>query len=91
MFPKFLKQIKCNFTQLSLKEVKSEISSLNIQKSSSNGCTSVTILGQGVDIYLLFLTNAINKTFLDSYIPDELKKVEIIPVYKKQNFLNKEI
>lgn len=77
MFPKFLKQIKCNFTQLSLKEVKSEISSLNIQKPSTNGCTSVTILGQGVDIYLLFLTNAINKTFLDNYFPNKLKKTNL--------------
>ena len=37
---------------------------------------------QCVDIYPPFLANAINKTFLDNYFPKELKRAEIIPVYK---------
>ena len=35
------------------------------------------------------LTNAINKMFLDNYFPKELKKAEVIPVYKKDNPLKK--
>ena len=31
-----------------------------------------------------------NKMFLDNYFPKELKKAEIIPVYKKDNPLKKE-
>ena len=49
-----------------------------------------TILKQCVDIYFPFLINAINKTFLDNYFPKELKKAEIIPVYKKDDHLKKE-
>ena len=32
--------------------------------------------------YSPFLTNAINKTFLNNYFSKELKKEKIIPVYK---------
>ena len=71
-----------------MKEVKSEILNLNIKKSSTKGSIPAIILKQCVDI--LFLTNAINKTFLDNYFPKELKKVEIIPVNKKDDPLKKE-
>ena len=71
-------------------EVKSKILNLNIKKSSTKGSIPAAILKQCVDIYLLFLTNAINKPFLDNYFPKELKKAEIIPVYKKDYSLKKE-
>ena len=71
-----------------MKEIKSEILNLNIKKSSTKGSIPAIILKQCVDI--LFLTNAINKTFLDNYFPKELKKVEIIPVNKKDHPLKKE-
>ena len=79
-----------NFRQVSLKEVKSEILNLNIKKTSTKGSIPATLLKQCVDIYLPFLTNATNKTFLDNYFPEELKKAEIIPVYKKEDPLKKE-
>ena len=52
-----------NFRQVSLKEVKLEILDLNIKKSSTKGSIPATILKQCVDIYLPFLTNAINNCF----------------------------
>ena len=79
-----------NFRQVSLKEVKSEILNLNIKKSSTKSSILSSILKQCVDIYLPFLTNAINKMFLDNYFPKELKKAEIIPVYKRDDPLKKE-
>ena len=63
---------------------------LNIKKSFIKGSIPATILKQCVDICLLFLANAINKTFIDNYFPKELKKAEIISVYKKDNFLKRE-
>ena len=48
------------------------------------------MLKQCVDIYLPFLTNAINKKFLGNYFPKELKKAKTIPVYKKDDPLKKE-
>ena len=50
----------------------------------------LTTIKQCVDIYLPFLTNAINKTFLYDYFPKELKKAEITPVYKKDDPLKKQ-
>ena len=79
-----------NFRQVSLKEVKSEILDLHIKTSSIKGSIPATILKQCVDIYLPFLTNAINRSILDNYFPKELKKAEIIPVYKKDDSLKKE-
>ena len=79
-----------NFRQVSLKEVKSEILNPHIKKLSTKDSIPATILKQCVDIYLPFLTNAINKTFLDNYFPKELKKnPEIIPVYEKDDPLKK--
>ena len=71
-----------------MKEVKSETLNLNIKKPSTKGSIPAAVLKQCVDIYLPFLTNAINKTFIDNYFPKELKQVkkaEIIPVYKKED------
>ena len=70
-----------------MKEVKSEILNLNIKKSFTKVSIPSTVLKQCLDIYLPFLANAINKTFVDNYLPKELKKAEIFPVYKKDNLL----
>ena len=73
-----------------MKEVKSEILSLDIKISSTKGSIQAPILKQCAGIYLPFLTNAINKTFLDNYFLKELKKkTEIIPLYKNDNHLKK--
>ena len=72
-----------NFRQVSLKEVKSELLNLNIKKSSTKGSIPATILKQCVDIYLPFVTNPINKTFLDNYFPKELKKQKLFQYIKR--------
>ena len=59
--------------------------------SSTKGSIAATTSKQCVDICLPFLTNAVDKTFLDNYFPKELKKAEIIPVYKKDDLLKKKI
>ena len=61
-----------------------------IKKSFTKSSIPATILKQCVDIYLPFLKNAINKMFLDNYFPNELKKAEILPVYKREDPLKKE-
>ena len=61
-----------------------------MKKSFTKSSIPATILKQCVDIYLPFLKNAINKMFLDNYFPNELKKVEILPVYKREDPLKKE-
>ena len=58
--------------------------------SVTKGSIPATTLKQCLDIYLPFLTNALNKSFLDKFFPKELKKAETIPVYKKDDPLKKE-
>ena len=72
-----------NFRQVSLKEVKSELLNLNIKKSFTKGSIPATILKECVDISLPFVTNPINKTFLDNYSPKELKKQKLFQYIKR--------
>ena len=73
-----------------MNEVKSEILNLNIKKSSIKDFIPVAFFKQCVDMYLPFIKNTINKTFIGNCFPKELKKAEVIPGYKKDNPLKKE-
>ena len=48
------------FQEISREYVKKEILNFNVEKSSANGSIPVTILKQCVDLYLPFITKAIN-------------------------------
>ena len=48
------------FQEISREYVKKEILNFNAEKSSANGSIPVTILKQCVDVYLPFITKAIN-------------------------------
>ena len=63
---------------------------LNGKKSSSSKAIPATILKQSVHIYLPFLTNYINHSFVANKFPDELKQSEVIPLCKKLDPLKKE-
>ena len=71
-------------------DVKKEIMNLNVEKSSSSKAIPATILKQSVHIYLTFLTNCINHSFVANKFPEELKVSEVIPLYKKLDPLKKE-
>ena len=43
-----------------------------------------------MDVYLSFLTKAINHTITKNTFPKQLKKSEVIPLYKKEDPLKKE-
>ena len=79
-----------NFTLVSPEDVKKEIMNLNNKISSSSKAILSTILKQSVHIYLTFLTNCINHSFVANKFPDELKQSEVIPLYKKLDSLKKE-
>ena len=80
------------FTLVSSEDVKKEIMNLNVKKSSSSKAIPATILKQSVHIYLPFLTNCINHSFVANKFPDELKLSEVIPLYKKtRSFKEREL
>ena len=56
---------------------------MNVKKSSNNGSIPATILKQFVDAYLPFLTKAINHAITENDFPEQLKKLEVIPLHKK--------
>ena len=61
-----------------MNEAKSEILNLNMKKSSTKGSIPATILKQCIDIYLPFLTNAINKFILITTRKRNWKKQKFI-------------
>ena len=60
------------------------------KKSSTNGFIMATTLKQCIDLYLPFLSKAINHTITENIFPKQLKKSEVIPLYKKEDPLKKE-
>ena len=79
-----------DFQEVAREDVKKEIINLNVKKSSSIGSIPATILKQCVDIYLPFLTKAINHAITKDIFPEQLKKSEVIPLYKREDPLKKE-
>ena len=55
-----------------------------LKNPSPNSSIPTTILKQSIEIHLPSLTNAINYTVNESKLPDKLKKLEVIPLYKKE-------
>ena len=62
---------------------------MNGKKSSTNGSIPSTILKQRVNIYLPFLTKAINLAITENIFPGQLKKSGVFPLYKKEDPLKK--
>ena len=79
-----------DFQEVAREDVKKEIINLNVKKSSSIGSIPATNLKQCVDIYLPFLTKAINHAITKDIFPEQLKKSEVIPLYKREDPLKKE-
>ena len=77
------------FSEVSQDDVKKEDLHLNLKTSSTSSSIPTTILKQSIDIHLAFLTNSINYTIKNSEFPDKLKKLEVIPLYKKEDPLKK--
>ena len=79
-----------HFEQVSSNIVRKEIRNLNIKKSSTYGSIPASILKQCVDSYLPYLTIAINYSWRENTLPEELKRSEVISLYKKLDPQTKE-
>ena len=62
---------------------------MNLKKFSVNGPIPMKILNQYVDVYLTFLTKAINHVTTENIFPVQLKKSAVIKLYKKEDPLKK--
>ena len=73
-----------NFQEVSRQDVKKEIINLKVKKSSTNGSIPAIILKQCVDVYLPFLTEAINHAITEDIFPEQMKKSEVVPLQKRR-------
>ena len=94
-----MKKIKCSnntqselftFNLVSSDEIKREILTLYNKKVSREGDNPINILKNAIDIYLRILTKVINSSIKHNKFPNELKLVDVVPIYKKKDSLNKE-
>ena len=79
-----------HFEQVSNDIVRKEIRNLNVKKSSMYGSIPASILKQSVDAYLPYLKGTTNYSLRENTFPEELKRSEVIPLYKKLDPLKKE-
>ena len=77
-----------HFKSMSLDDVKKSL--LNLKKPSTSGTIPVTILKQTINVPLQHFTNAINHTLQTNIFPDKSKQLEVIPICKKLDLLDKE-
>ena len=70
-------------------DIKNEIQSLNVKKSSTFGCIPV-ILKDCIDISLVHLTNSVYHSLQISVSPQKLKQEEVIPLSKRLDPLSEE-
>ena len=63
---------------------------MNIKNSSTNGFVPAEVFKQSVEVYLPFLTIAINQRITENSFPEQLKKLEAITLFKKNDPSKKE-
>ena len=89
-YSEILREDNFSFKMVSMAEVKKEVLKLNSKKPSTYGAIPASILKQTIEVHLKYLTKTINNFLKESFIPDELKQSQVIPVYKKLDPLQKE-
>ena len=90
VYSEILREDNFNLKMVSVDEVKKLVLKLNSKKSSTHGAIPANIIKQTMDVHLKDVTKTINHSLKEYTFPDELKKSEVIPVYKKVDPLQKE-
>ena len=70
--------------------VREEIMNVDGSKATPIGNISTDILKSIVDVQRPFITNSMNLLIKKGCFPEELKLVEVIPIFKKKDDLDKE-
>ena len=56
---------------------------MNVKTLSTKESIPAAFLKQYVDVYLPFLTKALNHAINENIFPEKLKNLEVIPLFKK--------
>ena len=78
------------FTSISELDVKKEILNLSSKNATRKGDIPAKILKNSINTYLSKLTTLINNCLRKGVFPDDLKLVDITPIFKTEDSLNKE-
>ena len=78
-----------SFRKVTCKEILNEINSLDTSKSAQSEDIPFKIIKDNADIFANFFFQNFNKCIIDGKFPDQLKKAEVSPVFKKGNHNDK--
>ena len=74
-----------SFRKVNYEETLNEINSLDTSKSTQSEDISFKIIKDNADIFANFILQNFNKCIIDVTFPDQLKKANVSPVFKKGN------
>ena len=76
-----------SFRKVAYEEILNKINSLDTSKSTHD--IPFKIIKDNADIFAIFILQNVNKCIIDGKLPDQLKKVDVSPVFKKGNHNDK--
>ena len=74
-----------SFRRVTCEEILNEINSLDTSKSTQSEDIPFKIVKDNTDIFANFILQNFNKCIIDGKFPDQLKKADVSPVFKKGN------
>ena len=78
-----------SFRKATYEEILIEINSLDTSKSTQSEDIHFKIIKDNADIFANFILQNFNKCIIDGKFPDQLKKADVSPVFKKGNHNDK--
>ena len=80
-----------SFREVTYEEILNEINSLDLDTSRSTQLEDIPfkIIKDNADIFANFILQSFNKCIIDGKFPDQLKKADVSPIFKKGNHNDK--
>ena len=78
-----------SFRKVTYEEILNELNSLDTSKSTQSDDIPFKIIRDNADIFANFILQSFNKCIIDGKFPDQLKKADVSPVFKKGNHNDK--
>ena len=78
-----------SFRKVTYEEILIEINSLDTSKSTQSEDIPFKIIKDNADIFANFILQNFNKCIIDGKFPDQLKKADVSPIFKKGNHNDK--
>ena len=80
-----------SFRKVTYKKILNKINSLDPSKSTQSEDIPFRIIKDNADIFANFILQNFNKCIIDGKLPDQLKKADVISVFKKETIMVKPI